>query len=89
VAQRVHLRDALLPLRTSRAAQHVVVGAVHYRIPVIVRPDDSDTWLSSEAGPDELTALLAPFPAEHMRGYAVGLDVNRPAVDEPHLVAPL
>lgn len=64
-----------------------LVGSVHDRMPVILRPSDFDTWLGDEADADELRELLAPFPAEYMQGYPVGLGVNNPGVDDPRLIA--
>jgi putative SOS response-associated peptidase YedK len=81
--------DAVTSCAIITTAPNELVGAVHDRMPVILRPSDFDTWLGDEAGPDELSELLAPFPAEYMQCHAVGLDVNRPGVDDPRLVAPL
>ena len=79
--------DSITSCAIITTTPNELVGSVHDRMPVILRPSDFDTWLSSEAEPDELHELLAPYPSEYMQGYAVGLDVNSPAVNEPHLVA--
>ena len=63
-----------------------LVGQVHDRMPVILSPGDFDAWLSDESDAHELKRLLAPFPAEYMQGYPVGLSVNSPSVDTSHLV---
>ncbi len=42
-----------------------VVGPVHDRMPVILRPEDESTWLDPELeAPEVLLKLLAPFPPE-------------------------
>lgn len=64
-----------------------LVGSVHDRMPAILRPSDFDTWLGDEADANELRELLAPFPAEYMQGYPVGLGINNPGVDDPRLIA--
>ena len=64
-----------------------LVGRVHDRMPVILRPGDFDAWLSDESDARELIGLLTPFPAEYMQAYPVGRDVNSPSVDTPQLVA--
>jgi putative SOS response-associated peptidase YedK len=38
-----------------------LVSEIHDRMPVILRPEDYDRWLSAEPDPRE---LLQPFPPE-------------------------
>ncbi len=42
------------------------------RMPVIVDPDDYDTWLNGS--PDNAAALLRPFPADRMQVFKSGED---------------
>lgn len=62
----------------------------HDRMPVILRPDDYDVWLSPGArGPEHLTTLLRPYPHAEMSAYAVSTLVNSPSNDDPRCVEPL
>lgn len=67
---------------------NAILESIHDRMPVILRDDDLDSWLRSNARPAELQALLAPFPASEMKSFPVSLDVNSPNIDDAHLVEP-
>ena len=67
---------------------NALLESIHDRMPVILRDDDQDSWLRSNARPAELKALLAPFPASEMKSFPVSLDVNSPHIDDAHLVEP-
>jgi putative SOS response-associated peptidase YedK len=66
-----------------------VVGPVHHRMPVILDYQAYPRWLDPEASPEELQALMKPYPAEEMVGYAVSDRVNRPQNDEPGCIEPV
>jgi len=58
-------------------------------MPVILPPAAWRAWLGEEgAGPDELLALLLPYPAELMRAYAVGQRVGNVKNNDPALLQP-
>jgi putative SOS response-associated peptidase YedK len=57
-------------------------------MPVILQGEDQDSWLRSNARPQELKELLKPFPAAEMKSFPVSQDVNSPQLDDPHLVEP-
>lgn len=59
------------------------------RMPVILRPESHDAWLSDEFNPMKLHSLLVPFPADEMTSHAVSYDVNHTKVDDEHLVLPV
>jgi len=63
-----------------------LAAAVHDRMPVILRPEDYDRWLSADSAIDELRALLKPFPAEEMRAYPVNRAVNSVKNDTPDCI---
>jgi len=65
-------------------AANKTVGNMHDRMPVIVKPEQYDTWLSSETEKNSLKSLLVPFPDEEMFAYPVGLEVNNPRNDNPN-----
>ena len=63
---------------------------IHERMPVILPQAAWPLWLGdAEASPDELLALLSPYPAELMRAYPVGPAVGNVKNDEPGLLDPL
>ena len=53
-----------------------LVGGVHDRMPVMLLPEDYDTWLGATKSLDELRALLQPYDANLMEAYAVSRAVN-------------
>jgi putative SOS response-associated peptidase YedK len=56
-----------------------VVGQVHDRMPVILRPEDYATWLDpNEDRADILKAMLVPLPDDWMTAYPVSKLVNNP-----------
>lgn len=61
----------------------------HPRMPVLIRPQDHDAWLSPDARPDDLTTLMQPAPAAVMRGYMVDTVVNSPRNETPDCIAPV
>jgi len=67
-----------------------LVGSVHPRMPVILRPEAFESWL--EPGADrkaQLLPLCRPFDAESMTELAVGLHVNSPKNDDPKCIEPV
>ncbi len=66
-----------------------VVASIHNRMPVILQRDDEDTWLSKNADPEQLRALLAPYPADAMEAYTVSRAVNNPANESAELMQPV
>ncbi|SEA52484.1 SOS response-associated peptidase [Rubrimonas cliftonensis] len=71
-------RDDLVDIETCAmltTAPNALARTVHPdRMPVILAPDDWETWLAGDA--DAAAALLAPFPAEAMRIAREGLDAK-------------
>lgn len=69
---------------------NVVVQPIHNRMPVILAPEQYDTWLDPTVqSVDRLQKLLRTYPAEQMVTYPVGVMVNNPTNDDPDLVRPL
>jgi putative SOS response-associated peptidase YedK len=63
---------------------------IHERMPVILPKAVWPLWLGeTEADPDELLALLSPYPAELMRAYPISPAVGNVKNDEPGLLNPL
>lgn len=61
---------------------------IHHRMPVILQPDDYDTWLHAE-DPAVRRALLKPFASDALHAYAVSRTVNKPANDSPANIQPV
>jgi putative SOS response-associated peptidase YedK len=63
---------------------------IHNRMPVILRKEDYDFWLSPDEQPvPGLQALLKPFDPDTMTAYPVSKMVNRPNNDVPDLIKPV
>lgn len=63
-----------------------LLASVHDRMPVILAQSSHRAWLNNEATPEQLTALLSPFPAEGMKAHTVSDEVNHASIDHEHLV---
>ncbi|MFC2030868.1 SOS response-associated peptidase [Chloroflexota bacterium] len=67
-----------------------LIGPIHNRMPVILRPEDYDLWLDREVDqPEVLQPLLHHFAAELMDAYPVSRLVNSPRNDDPQCIEPL
>jgi putative SOS response-associated peptidase YedK len=62
---------------------------IHNRMPVILEPEDYNTWLSPGEQPNLAMHLLRPFPSEKMAAYPVSTWVNSTAHDDARCIAPL
>lgn len=63
---------------------NTLMAEFHHRMPVILHPDDYDTWLDPELkGGERLEGLLQPYEPEAMEAYPVSRMVNSPANDAP------
>jgi putative SOS response-associated peptidase YedK len=66
-----------------------LVRSIHDRMPVILNPNDYETWLNpSENSADHLSTLLKPYPPDQMVAYSVGRGVNNPRHDSPTCIEP-
>ena len=67
-----------------------LVAPIHNRMPVILPRQAWRSWLGEErAEPDELLALLRPYPAEAMRAYKVAPRVGNVRNNDPELLTPI
>jgi putative SOS response-associated peptidase YedK len=67
-----------------------LVGTIHDRMPVILRPEDEATWLNPDiVEPERLLPLLKSYPAEKMEAWRVGDAARNPKHDYPELIKPL
>jgi len=66
---------------------NAVTAPIHDRMPAILPPEAWPRWLGEEAaGPEDLAALLKPFPAEAMTAWPVHRDVGNVRNDRPDLI---
>jgi putative SOS response-associated peptidase YedK len=71
-------------------APNELVATIHTRMPVILKQEDEERWLSGEtitAG--HLSDILAPYPSGEMAMYPVSSLVNNPAIDDERVISPL
>jgi len=66
-----------------------LMHAVHDRMPVIFSPDSARLWLSSDAHPETLKAMLQPYPSGAMDMHAVSFRVNQRQQDDQDLIKPV
>src|SRR5690606_15993384 len=65
------------------------MAPIHDRMPVILQPDAFRQWLEGgDADPDDLLALLRPYPADQLVARPVSRLVNSPHTDAPECIAP-
>ena len=64
-----------------------LIEQIHNRIPVILRPEAYDAWLSGEPIDDaDFEALCAPYPAGEMVARPISPLVNSPKNDGPEVL---
>jgi putative SOS response-associated peptidase YedK len=69
---------------------NALLADVHDRMPVILRPDNYDSWLDHDlTRGDAVTELLTPFYAALMRRYPVSTHINFVKNDDPDCATPL
>lgn len=66
------------------------IGKLHDRMPVILSPDEYDTWLDTDCSDrDTLEPMLDPYPPEKTNHHPVSTAVNNPSFDDPECVESL
>ncbi len=67
-----------------------IMEPIHHRMPVILQPQDYDTWLDPRIqDPQHLAPLLQSFPPEEMEAFPVSTLVNNPKHDSEACLQPL
>ncbi|MEO0561761.1 MAG: SOS response-associated peptidase [Chloroflexota bacterium] len=61
---------------------------LHHRMPVVLKPDEYETWLHADAM-DARRALLRPHDEGVFSYYPVSTQVNKPANDAPENIVPV
>jgi putative SOS response-associated peptidase YedK len=65
------------------------IKRIHDRMPVILPPEQYETWLQDSASEESLLHLLVPYPSEEMEAYPVSMQVNSPQNDTPACIKPM
>jgi len=64
-----------------------LVQLLHDRMPVIIAPQDYESWLDTTIEDTEnLKRLFAPYPSEAMEAYEVSTMVNKPSNEDPRCI---
>jgi putative SOS response-associated peptidase YedK len=66
-----------------------LVGLVHTRMPVILRPETERQWIENETTAERLLQLLSSYPANLLQRYEISPRVNRTTEDSPELIKPV
>ncbi len=67
-----------------------LLQSVHDRMPAILTRESEAVWLDPRIHePEDLLAVLKPYPSELMEYYPVSPAVNSPAVDKPSNIEPI
>ncbi|NNG04738.1 MAG: SOS response-associated peptidase, partial [Inquilinus sp.] len=66
---------------------NALVAPIHDRMPVILAPDDYDSWLDPAAADGR--TLLRPYPAEAMEAFPVSPRVGNVKNDDAGLIEPV
>ncbi len=63
---------------------------IHHRMPVMIEPEDYDTWLSDEVlSPQQWLPLMTGCASEQMTAFEVSTLVNRAINNNPAVIAPV
>jgi putative SOS response-associated peptidase YedK len=66
-----------------------LISEIHDRMPVILPPEQYETWLQDSPPEHSLQQLLMPYPADAMEAYQVSSIVNSPKNDTPACILPI
>lgn len=78
----------LLTFTIITTAANARMAELHDRMPVILKPEDRDTWLDSRSDPDDLLELLTPCPPDSIDFHRVSTLVNSPQNNVPACIIP-
>ena len=66
-----------------------VIRDIHHRMPVVLKREQWDTWLSPDSASDDLLAMVGPYEGDDLVSFPVSTLVNSPANDVQQCVLPL
>jgi len=65
-----------------------LVQPIHPRMPVILSPEDYDSWLDTSSEPNTLHSLLTSFPADLMQRIEISREINSAKNDRAECLQP-
>lgn len=74
-------------LITTSADQ--MMQPIHHRMPVIIKNDALDLWLSASEDVALLKPHFSPYDDDSLQAWQISKRVNSPANDAPELVNPV
>jgi len=63
-----------------------IVGALHNRMPLILRKSEEEQWLTPDTDPRAFLSNLEPYPDEELEAYPVSRSVNDTRKDGPERI---
>ena len=82
-------RDELLSCTILTTTPNELMATLHDRMPVILSPEDYDTWLDPGiTDPEEVQGFMRPYSGE-MKAYPVSRAVNSPKNNSAALLQPV
>lgn len=80
--------EALYTFSIVTTRPNSLLKQLHSRMPVILKPEDEETWLAADASAVGLQTLYEPYPADEMQSHIVDKAVGKVANQGPQLVEP-
>lgn len=65
------------------------IAPLHDRMPVVIRPEDRDTWMAADSPVEALVELLTPAPEDLFAAFPVSPAVNKPANEVAQCIDPV
>lgn len=67
---------------------NALVHPIHHRMPVLLAPENYNTWLDTSTETATLKSLLTPFPADSMERIAISKEINSAKNDRAECLQP-
>lgn len=80
--------ETVLTVAMLTVGPNAVMKPIHDRMPVLLEPDAFAFWLDPKSPREPLEWMARPAPDTVLEAYPVSRRVNRPAEDDPDLIAP-
>lgn len=81
--------QTILRLIILTTAANSIISPLHHRMPIILSPENHDTWLDAATPQSTIRRLCQTFPADTTSGWPVSAKVNSVNTDNPHLLQPV
>ncbi len=66
-----------------------MLSPIHARMPVILPPEQYNTWLAPDSSLDAVRNLLTPYPSDEFNYHLVSKEVNSPKNNRPEILQSL